>query len=26
VHEFGDRVRDKFSEARHEASSGTYGS
>jgi hypothetical protein len=26
VHDFGDRVRDKFSEARHEASSGTYGS
>jgi hypothetical protein len=26
VHEFGDRVRDKFSEARHEPRSGTYGS
>lgn len=26
VQEFGDRVRDKFSEARREPSSGTYGS
>lgn len=26
VHEFGDRVRDKFAESRHEAGSGTYGS
>lgn len=26
VHEFGDRMRDKFSESRHEPGSGTYGS
>src|SRR5215469_4050324 len=26
VQEFGDRVRDKFSEGRREPSSGTYGS
>jgi|SRR5215469_10606323 len=25
VHEFGDRMRDKFSESRHAPSSGTYG-
>jgi|SRR5215469_4725547 len=26
VHEFGDRMRDKFSESRRDPSSGTYGS
>lgn len=26
VHEFGDRMRDKFAESRHEPSSGTYAS
>jgi hypothetical protein len=25
VHEFGDRVRDKFAESRHAPGSGTYG-